>query len=719
MSTTLDFLADPLVYALGWTVVHSLWQGMLIALGLAGGMILAQRRTARFRYGLAVGALLLLAAASAATFYLYFEVPDGAGNGLAAAPAPMAEGVAPSMNTEAAPLQGLAFWRAQARAYFEQHLPLIVAAWLLGVAFFLLRMLAGLGYVQHLRHRSVRPMGEPWQGKLHALSRRLRLRRRVQLLESALVQSPVVIGWLKPVILIPVGTVNALTPAQVEAVLAHELAHIYRQDYLLNIMQSIIEALYYFNPAVWWISAYVRMERENCCDDIAVGLSDDALGYARALVKIEEAAQRHPRMAMAMASKGRPFLLHRVRRILNQPPQKMYTMEKMTATGLLLAALLFFSFSYAHNSAETAERAVMEALDELPPLPLTTLASRWAAPDTLPRQIIQLQTEDNGRTVDAELQDGKITKLSIDGEEIPEAEFPKYEGLVEDMLADMPPPPAPPAPPAPPGVPNAPAPPAPPTPPTPPSPPAAPEAPRLLRLERSTDKKVRTEKRDDGSVIIEIQDERNGAPMEVIVEQKDGRQVIRIDEKVIEVGDSLVIEDGDRNVFFLNGKDKDIDFDFNWTGDKEMLKGLRSTEEMEIILEEAHESTQRAFEELRKKGLTTYDFDDVEIEMDGFGLGGTHPEVKVFTTPELRGADYRFPRPGGGSMKQTIEQQMLRDGFIESTEEYKFQLSGKGKLRINGKRMPDGVFERYKNLYERSTGSRLGQGDEVEINKKP
>ncbi len=414
MSTTLDFLADPLVYALGWTVVHSLWQGMLIALALAGGMILAQRRTARFRYGLAIGALLLLVAVSAATFYLYFEVPDSAGNGLTAAPAPMAEGAAPLMNTQAAPLQGLAFWRAQAQAYFEQHLPLIVAAWLLGVAFFLLRMLVGLGYVQHLRHRSVRPMGEPWQGKLQALSRRLRLRRRVQLLESALVQSPVVIGWLKPVILIPVGTVNALTPAQVEAVLAHELAHIYRQDYLLNIMQSIIEALYYFNPAVWWISAYVRMERENCCDDIAVGLSDDALGYARALVKIEEAAQRHPRMAMAMASKGRPFLLQRVRRILNQPPQKMYTMEKMTATGLLLAALLFFSFSYAHNSAETAERAVMEALDELPPLPLTTLASRRAAPDTLPRQIIQLQTEDNGRTVDAELQDGKITKLSID-----------------------------------------------------------------------------------------------------------------------------------------------------------------------------------------------------------------------------------------------------------------------------------------------------------------
>ena len=718
MSTTPDFFADPLIYALGWTVVHSLWQGMLVALTLAGGMILAQRRSARFRYGLAIGALLLLVAVSVATFYLYFEVPDVTGNGLTKAPAPMTEDIVLSMNKEAAPLQGFAFWRAQAQAYFEQHLPLIVAVWLLGVAFFLLRMLAGLGYVQYLRHRSVRPMGEPWQEKLQALSRHLRLRGTVQLLESALVQSPVVIGWLKPVILIPVGTVNALTPAQVEAVLAHELAHIYRQDYLLNIVQSIIEALYYFNPAVWWISAYVRMERENCCDDIAVSLSDDALGYAKALVKIEEAAQRHPRMAMAMASKGRPFLLQRVRRILNQPPQKMYTMEKMTATGLLLAALLFFSFSYAHNSAEAAERTAMEALDELPPLPLTTLASRWAAPDTLPRQIIQLQTEDNGRTVDAELQDGEITKLSIDGKEIPKAEFPKYKGLVEDMLADMPPPPAPTAVPTPPSAPNAPAPPAPPAPPTPPSPPAAPEAPRLLRLERSTDKKVRTEKRDDGSLIIEIQDEQNGAPMEVIVEEKDGRHIIRIDEKIIEVGDSLVIEDEDRRVFYFNDNE-DFDFDFDWTGDKEMLKGLRSTEEMEIILEEAHETSRKAFEELHKKGLRSYDFEDVEIEMEGFGLDGTHPEVRVFTAPELRSTEYRFPRPGGGSMKQTIEQQMLRDGFIESTEEYKFQLSGKGKLRINGKRMPDGVFERYKSLYERSTGSRLGQGDEVEINKKP
>ncbi|NRA51691.1 MAG: M56 family metallopeptidase [Phaeodactylibacter sp.] len=716
MSTTLDFIADPLVYALGWAVVHSLWQAMLIALLLAGSMILAQRRSARFRYGLAVSALLLLLMVSGGTFYSYYSGVENSATAQIDAVFP--SGDSPQIvlfgELEGDAASKTTGWFLQLQDYFEQHLPLIVAIWLLGVAFFLLRMLAGLGYVQHLRHRSVRPLEAPWQEKLHALARQLKLKRPVRLLESAVVNAPVVIGWLRPVILIPVGTVVALTPAQVEAVIAHELAHIYRRDYLLNIFQSIIEALYYFNPAVWWISAYVRMERENCCDDIAVALSDDALAYAKALVKIEEASKSHPRMAMAMASKGRPMLLQRIRRILNQPQQKMYTMEKMTATGLLLAALLFFSFSYAHTGEEpvvlNAEEIVLTS-----EVPVTT-ASADPVPvslpvpplDTIPKGKIQIQTDENGKTVDVKLEDGEIKKLNINGKEIPESDFKDHEAFVESLLAEMPTPPAPPAPPTPPS---------PPVPPSAPKPPKvkapkAPKAPKAYFFDQNGEKTIRTEKRKDGSVIIEIEDERNGAPIALIVEEEGGEQVIRIDDAVIQIGDSLILEGEDRNVFYFN----DEDFNFNWEDDGSRGESFRNIEDFEIIMENANEATRKAFEEIQE----SYNFDDFEIKIDGNEFAFPQGNFKVLSSPDFpQGMGDNFINlysgGGAGDLKGAIEREMMRDGFIKSPADYKFLINGKGKLKINGKRMQEGVYKRYKALYESQTGSTLSPGDVVEI----
>ena len=121
---------------------------------------------------------------------------------------------------------------------------------------------------------------------LHALSARLGVKQVVRLLESSLVEVPTVIGWLKPVILLPIATVNSLTVSQLEAILAHELAHIRRADYVVNVLQSVIETLLFYHPAVWWISSVVRQEREHCCDDLAASISGDKAGYVTALVRI-------------------------------------------------------------------------------------------------------------------------------------------------------------------------------------------------------------------------------------------------------------------------------------------------------------------------------------------------------------------------------------------------------------------------------------------------
>ena len=127
---------------------------------------------------------------------------------------------------------------------------------------------------------------------------------------------PTVVGWLRPAILLPIAALASLSPAQVEAILAHELAHIRRHDYAVNVLQTIAETLLFYHPSVWWLSRRIRAEREHCCDDIAVALCGDAVGYAQALAELE--TWRTVSATMAMAATG-GTLLDRVRRILQVP----------------------------------------------------------------------------------------------------------------------------------------------------------------------------------------------------------------------------------------------------------------------------------------------------------------------------------------------------------------------------------------------------------------
>ena len=126
-----------------------------------------------------------------------------------------------------------------------------------------------------------------WQRMATRLSRRLHIGRAITLLESALVDVPTVIGWLKPVVLLPASALAGLSPQQLEAILAHELAHIRRHDYLVNLLQTLVETVLFYHPAVWWLSRRIRIERENCCDDLAVSLCGDPVAYAQALADLE------------------------------------------------------------------------------------------------------------------------------------------------------------------------------------------------------------------------------------------------------------------------------------------------------------------------------------------------------------------------------------------------------------------------------------------------
>jgi bla regulator protein BlaR1 len=379
MTTLEQFVSPALTRALGWTLLHSLWQGALVAAVLAGALLLLRRQRAEVRYAASAGALGVVVALAGITFGLYFTSSPAQGVWLspgtvktqqmvpmkqaespaagvsvasketkkvAARHAGVAQDAVAAPVAKAAPATPAPLIHALKTGlqYFDNNLPLLVVAWLLGLLAMSLRMLGGLLYVQRLRSYRVRPLPAAWQERLAALAARSGVKQPVALLESALVQVPLVVGHLRPVILLPLGTVAGLSPACLEAILAHELAHVLRRDYLVNLLQTVAEVLFFYHPAVWFMANCVRTERENCCDDTATALvGGDPLRLARALTALAEWSQSAvvpaaPRLALAAMNRPGALLL-RVRRLVQRRPAAPTMAEGLMAGALVLGGL--------------------------------------------------------------------------------------------------------------------------------------------------------------------------------------------------------------------------------------------------------------------------------------------------------------------------------------------------------------------------------------------
>jgi beta-lactamase regulating signal transducer with metallopeptidase domain len=327
-----SLLGQPHVERLGWTLLHFLWQGVVIAKLFAAARALAGRSlNARGRYILACAALALMTVSPVVTYALI-------SNGSAAIPANSAAWAARPFAAAESQIAARE-WRAALPSISEQVLPWLVALWFCGVVFCAVRLAGGWTVASRLRSpQSSRPAPAEWQQRLERLIARVGVSRPVQLLASSIAQTPAAIGYWKPVILMPIGALSGLPVEQVEALLAHELAHVLRNDYLVNLLQSAAEALLFYHPSVWWLSNEIRAEREHCCDDIAVAVSGDVLVYARALAAVE--SERPARLQAAMAASG-GSLVNRIRRLLQtqQPgPQIQTGPGAAAALAVVLAA---------------------------------------------------------------------------------------------------------------------------------------------------------------------------------------------------------------------------------------------------------------------------------------------------------------------------------------------------------------------------------------------
>ena len=195
-----------------------------------------------------------------------------------------------------------------------------------------------------------------WQERLRALAGRLRVSRPVTMLESCLAETPAVVGYLRPAILIPAGLLTGLPPEQVEAILLHELAHIRRHDYAVNVLQTLVEGLLFYHPAVWWVSGVIRAERENCCDDVVVAVVGDARGYAAALAELE---WRRSVGQPALAARG-GNLLRRIRRLL-EPEGPRSIAGPVLGAALLMASIaaVLMAWQPAAPRAKPADATAM------------------------------------------------------------------------------------------------------------------------------------------------------------------------------------------------------------------------------------------------------------------------------------------------------------------------------------------------------------------------
>ena len=342
MNVLESWVRSPLAEAIGWTLLHSLWQGLIIAAVLAA--LLVVQCSSRGRYAVACVAMIAIAVAFIET--LLRAIPEAAHGAYTPAITTF-----PIWNQRAA-AQAFSPWAPSLVAI----VPWLAPVWLVGVWISCVRHFTGLLSVRRLRNRGVCSPPDAWRERLAHLRERLQLLRTVQLLESSLVEVPIVLGHFRPLILIPVGLLTQMPVEQVEAILLHELAHIRRQDYLFNLVQRVVEGLLFYHPAVWWISHVIRIERENCCDDMVVAVSGNAHEYASALAALEE--RRWPDSRPAIAASG-GNLMKRIHRLLY--PRRSHSWTPLLATIILMTSAAATLLAWHTTPAQIAAAGPRDA----------------------------------------------------------------------------------------------------------------------------------------------------------------------------------------------------------------------------------------------------------------------------------------------------------------------------------------------------------------------
>jgi len=352
-----NWISPEVLRTLGWTLLHFVWQGAGLAALFAVACAVCRRAAAR--YALAVSVLVLMVASPIGTFtWLYSQTIPAVRTG--------AEGASTWAGTSTQNATALSGSRAPALTpRVEQSMGMLwlVEAWFLGVLVLSLRTAGGLFLIERMRRKEIKPVGQELYERCVVLQRKMGLDRIVRYCECHRLDAPAVLGWFRPVVLLPTRALTGLTEEQIEAVIAHELAHIRRFDSFVNLFQIAAETLLFYHPAVWWVSQRIRAERENCCDDEAIAICGDAMNYARALTLMEE-WRTAPALMMAV---NRGTLAERVVRLLGLNGTTGRTrmaglgVSFVCLAGALLAGNAFLGVAHAALGTSSSAKELQES----------------------------------------------------------------------------------------------------------------------------------------------------------------------------------------------------------------------------------------------------------------------------------------------------------------------------------------------------------------------
>ncbi len=399
MSAVPYLLTFPWVQPLGWTLLHFVWQGVLLGLLASVVLALARRGSPQTRYLIACGFLALCVTTPLLTFILLARPPflfappphiiENAPEHLAIpshleapevatspnpAPVATANAASPQVQLER-PSQPVATASSIFCEWINESTRWIVPLWLLGVTLMALRLGLGWGRIQVWRYTASHLTDARLLARFAELSAQMNLTDRVRLLVSDRIAGPMTLGWIKPVILVPTQILTGLSAPQLEAILLHELAHVARYDYLVNLLQSVVEVVLFYHPAVWWLGRQIRDIREECCDETALRLGANRLVYAKALAGLAELHLDGPALAATGGS-----LFNRIARLLGRPPERSPWNRSHAAWGLALLAVLTASLALLYSPRLMAETDPAMANTKAPPVGIVTDASGAPVP---------------------------------------------------------------------------------------------------------------------------------------------------------------------------------------------------------------------------------------------------------------------------------------------------------------------------------------------------
>jgi len=364
----INAVLNKIIPSFGWMLIHSLWEGLFFAIITGTVLMLTKKSKAAHRYNLVL--ILFAAFIVSCVFTFIYEwdaapsaalnpfIPRG-GGGLV--PASLFGGV-----------YGLKQFLKIFTEYFEANEPLVVLIWFVFFLFKSIKMITCLLYNQQVKTRHIMEPPAYWAEKAASFSKKLQIKKAIRLLQSGYIKMPVVVGHLKPVILIPVGLMAGLPAEQVEAILMHELAHIRRNDYFVNFLQNITETIFFFNPGLLWISSLLREERENCCDDIAVHHTQNKTGFVQALISFKEHELYGSAYAVAFPGK-KNYLLRRVSRIISNQNITFGLGEKVFFIGSILLLSSLLTAASISQIKENTIKAITGNRTSVSPLPSPAL----------------------------------------------------------------------------------------------------------------------------------------------------------------------------------------------------------------------------------------------------------------------------------------------------------------------------------------------------------